>query len=319
MKLLDRTRLVLRTRRYSLRTEKSYLAWIRRYILFHGKRHPTAVGTGGITGFLNHLAVEREVSASTQNQALSALLFLYRTVLEIDVGDLGSITRAQRRRVLPTVLTRTEIERLLDELKGSHRLIIALLYGSGLRLSECLRLRIKDLDLEGCQIVLRDTKGGRQRRTVLPRQVRRCLARHLDAVRAVHRGDVRAGYGHADIPQSLLRKYPSIALDWGWQFVFPASRRAADPRTGIIRRHHLHPTAVQRQVRAAAKRCGISRRVTCHTFRHSFATHLLQTGHDIRTVQELLGHKSVKTTQIYTHVLMGGPGKVRSPLDNVLD
>jgi integron integrase len=319
MKLLERTRLALRSRRYSLRTEKTYLGWIRRYILFHDKQHPLTVGPEGIGRYLSHLAVERRVSASTQNQALSALLFLYRRVLEVEVGELDDVARARRRRVLPTVLSNAEIHRVLAELGEPHRLIVTLLYGSGLRLRECLRLRVKDIDVETSQIVLRDTKGGRQRITILPSGVRQPLTRQIATVSRLHESDLRAGYGHAEISQSLLRKYPAVAVDLAWQFIFPSSRRAPDPRTGVIRRHHLHPTAVQRQVRAAVRRCGLTRRVTAHTFRHSFATHLLQSGHDIRTVQELLGHKSVKTTQIYTHVLLGGHHRVRSPLDEPPD
>jgi integron integrase len=310
--------MALRARRCSPRTEKSYLAWIRRYIFFHEKRHPAAVGAQGIARYLSHLAVERRVSASTQNQALSALLFLYRHVLEIDVGELERVARARRNRVLPTVLSKAEVRCLLGELNDPYRLIATLLYGSGLRLVECLRLRVKDLDLDAGQIVLREAKGGRQRITVLPGEAKRALEQQLRIVGSTHRRDLREGYGHAEIPDALLRKYPSVAIDLGWQFVFPASRRAPDPRTGVVRRHHLHPTAVQRKVRAAARRSGMTHRVTCHTFRHSFATHLLQAGYDIRTVQELLGHRSVRTTQIYTHVLLGGGPGVRSPLDDLL-
>jgi integron integrase len=317
VKLLDRTRLALRARRASHSTEKAYLGWIRRYILFHGKRHPSALDGRHVARYLTHLATEKRVSASTQNQALSALLFLYRKVLESDLGDLGPVARARRRRTLPVVLSRAEVRRLLAAADPRTRLVAGLLYGAGLRLLECLRLRVKDLDLEQHQIVLRDTKGARQRITMLPQATERPLAGHLRGVQRRHQRDLAAGYGHVDIPGALLRKYPAAAVDWGWQFVFPASRRAPHPVTGILHRHHLHPTAVQRAIRRAARHAGLTKHATAHTLRHSFATHLLENGYDIRTVQELLGHKSVRTTMIYTHVLNKGGRGVRSPIDDL--
>jgi integron integrase len=317
VKLLDRTRLTLRSRRASRATEKAYLGWIRRYILFHGKRHPETLDARHVGRYLTHLATERRVSPSTQNQALSALLFLYRHVLAADLGDLGPVARARRRRSLPVVLSRSEVRRLLAAAEPRTRLVATLLYGSGLRLLECLRLRVKDLDLDQRQIVLRDTKGGSQRVTMLAEGADHALVEHLRRVRRLHQQDLAAGYGHADLPLSLLRKYPAAAVDWTWQFVFPATRRAPHPRTGVIHRHHLHPTAIQRAIRRAARRGGLTKRATAHTLRHSFATHLLENGYDIRTVQELLGHKSVRTTMIYTHVLNKGGRGVRSPFDDL--
>lgn len=316
-KLLDRVRLAIRTRHLSLRTEQAYVQWIRRFILFHHKRHPKDMGAGEIGAFLTHLAVDRRVSASTQNQALSALLFLYREVLRLQIGEVEDVVRAKRLRSLPVVLTQDEVRRLFTHLHGTQRLIGTLLYGSGLRLMECLRLRVKDCDFESHQITLRDGKGGYDRITMLPETLQPALKKHLVGVRNLHRQDLTKGFGKAALPHALNRKYPQAAIDWAWQFVFPADSRSADPRTGVIRRHHLSAQSMQRAMKQAVQAAGINKRASCHTLRHSFATHLLEGGYDIRTVQELLGHKHVKTTMIYTHVLNRGGHAVRSPLDRL--
>ncbi len=289
--------------------------WIRRYIVFHGKRHPSVLGGAEVNQFLTHLAVEKHVSASTQNQALSALLFLYRAVLDDPLPWLNGIVRAQRPLRVPVVLTVDEARAVLGNMHGNTALVAQLLYGSGLRLLEGLRLRVKDLDFGRKEIVVRDPKGGRDRRTMLPERVAAELHEHLVEVRATHEEDLASGFGKVWLPTALEQKFPQAAIEWRWQWVFPASRRWRDEETGRESRHHLHETAVQRAVRAAAEAAGIVKRVGCHTFRHSFATHLLERGHDIRTVQELLGHRDVSTTMIYTHVLHIGARGVRSPLD----
>ncbi len=313
-KLLDQVRDVLRAKHYSYRTEEAYVDWIRRFILFHNKRHPAEMGAPEIQAFLTYLATERKVSASTQNQALSALLFLYREVLhkEIDTILLSSAKRPER---LPAVLTREEVRRLLSHLTGVHKLMAQLLYGSGLRLMECLRLRVKDVDFEYRCIIVRDGKGEKDRVVPLPETVIPELRRQIERVRLLHEEDLAAGYGEVHLPYALAEKYPNAAREFVWQYVFPAPRRSVDPRTGKERRHHMDPTSLQRAVKQAAREAGLQKRVTCHTLRHSFATHLLQAGYDIRTVQELLGHKDVRTTMIYTHVLQRGGLAVRSPLD----
>ncbi len=308
----------MRLRHYSRRTEKAYVAWIRRYILFHDKRHPAEMGPPELTRFLSSLAVEGRVAASTQNQALSALLFLYREVLELDVPWLDGIVRAKRPARLPVVLTRDEVRAVLQPLRGVPRLMASLLYGSGLRLLECCRLRVQDIDFGGNQIVVRGAKGDKDRVTVLPLALERDLARHLDSVREQHRRDVQSGAGWVELPFALDRKYPNAGQEWVWQWVFPATRFYRDPSTGRLRPHHLHESVLQRTVKAAVHRAGIAKRATPHTLRHSFATHLLEDGRDIRTVQELLGHRDVTTTQIYTHVLNRGPSGVRSPIDTLL-
>jgi len=316
-KLLDRVRLEARRRHLSHRTEQSYVAWVRRFVLFHAKRHPRDMAEPEVVDFLSHLAAEGGVSASTQSQALAALVFLYRHVVGRELEGLGEAARARRTRPLPVVLSRDEVRAVLAALEGVHRLQATLLYGGGLRLMECLRLRVKDVDPKRGQITVRQGKGRRDRRAPLPRRVREPLARHLAGVRDLHRRDLAAGFAGVRLPDALERKYPGARREWGWQWVFPASRLTDDQRTGERLRHHLHSTATQRAVRGAAARAGIAKRVTCHTFRHSFATHLLEDGADIRTVQELLGHRDVKTTMIYTHVLGTGPLSVSSPADRL--
>jgi integron integrase len=313
-KLLDQVRDALRLKHYSIRTENSYVDWIRRYILFHHKRHPAEMGAAEIEAFLTHLAVEEHVAASTQNQALSALLFLYREVLHQDLGPIDAL-RARKPKRLPTVLTRDEVQRLIAQMSGTHQLMAKLLYGSGLRLMECLRLRVKDVDFTMRTITVRDGKGGQDRVTILPDSLIPPLQEHLQAVKALHDQDLAQGYGAVYLPDALERKYPNANKEWGWQYLFPATRLSVDPRSGAVRRHHLDESGLQKAIRQAARRAGISKPVSPHTLRHSFATHLLQAGYDIRTVQELLGHKDVKTTMIYTHVLQRGGLAVRSPLD----
>jgi len=317
-RLLDRVRDAVRARHYSRRTEEAYAAWIRRYILFHGKRHPAEMGAAEITRFLTDLAVRHKVAASTQNQALSALLFLYREVLGQEIPWLEDVVRAKRARRLPVVLARDETRAVLDQLRGVPRLMALLLYGAGLRVLECARLRVKDVDLASNQIVVRAGKGDRDRVTMLPAAVKASLAQHLELARRQHDRDLARGAGWVELPGALMRKYPNAGREWGWQWVFPATRIYVDRVTGQRRRHHLHETVLQRAVADAVRRAGIGKPATCHTFRHSFATHLLEDGYDIRTVQELLGHRDVSTTMIYTHVLNRGPGGVRSPADRML-
>jgi integron integrase len=314
-KLLDRMRALLRTRHYSIRTEVAYVQWAKRYILFHGKRHPSAMGAPEINDFLTHLAVERNVSASTQNQALSAILFLYRDVLGEEVPWMTDLVRARRTERKPVVLTRDEVRRLLGQLGGTPQLVGRLLYGTGMRLLEALRLRVKDLDFESGEVLVRTGKGNKDRTTTLPRMLAAPLRHHLNDVRRLHDADVASGWGRVWMPDALAVKYPNAASSWSWQWVFPAAQRSVDPRSGIQGRHHLGEQIVQRAVHDAAQRCGLTKPATPHTLRHSFATHLLESGHDIRTVQELLGHSSVKTTMIYTHVLGLGASGIRSPLD----
>jgi integron integrase len=315
-RLLDRVRIAVRSRHYSLRTEESYVAWVRRFILFHGKRHPLEMAEQEINAFLSHLAVRAHVSASTQTQALSALLFLYRHVLEKPLPAIENIVRAKRPVRLPTVMTKAEVREVLLHLNGTPRLIATLLYGTGMRLMECLRLRVKDLDFESLQITVRDGKGSKDRLAILPLSAREHLRAHLSKTRAIHQADLASGDGRVFLPQALARKYPNAEKEWAWQWVFPAPSLGRDPRTGVTRRHHLHEVVVQRAVRQAVRAAGLAKPVSCHTFRHSFATHLLEEGYDIRTIQELLGHRDVKTTMIYTHVLnRAGSRGVRSPAD----
>jgi integron integrase len=317
-RLLDRVRAAIGARHYSRRTEKAYVQWIKRYIFFHGKRHPSEMGAAEVTTFLSSLAVDGRVAASTQNQALSALLFLYRDVLAVDLPWLDDIVRAKRPQRLPVVLTRQEVRAVLQRVNGVPRLMACLLYGADLRVLECCRLRVQDLDLASNQITVRGGKGDKDRVTMLPAIVKSDLARHLAAVRAQHHDDLARGAGWVELPTALLRKYPNAGREWVWQWVFPATSLYRDQLTGRLRRHHLHESVLQRAVKDAARRAGIGKRATPHTLRHSFATHLLEDGQDIRTVQELLGHRDVTTTQIYTHVLNRGPAGVLSPADRIL-
>jgi integron integrase len=317
-RLLDRVRTELRTRHMSRRTEEAYVFWTRRFILFHEKRHPATLGAPEVTRFLASLATERRVSASTQNQALSALLFLDRRVLGVDLAWLDGLVRARRPAHVPVVLSRDEIGLVLSQLSGPAWSMVALLYGGGLRLLECLQLRVKDVDYSRGEIVVRRGKGGRDRRTMLPAAVRRPLADHLQRVRDQHATDVARGAGWVELPDALDRKYPNAGRAWGWQWVFPATRTYMHASSGQRWRHHFHESALQRIVRAAVIRSGIAKPAGCHTFRHSFATHLLEAGYDIRTVQELLGHRDVRTTMIYTHVLNRGASGVVSPVDVML-
>ena len=315
--VLGRVRLAIRLRHYSRRTEEAYIGWIRRYILFHGVRHPGELGAGDVNRFLSHLAGEGRVSASTQNQALSALLFLYREVLGKELGWLRDVVRAKRPKRLPAVLTRAEVAAVLQQMKGRHWLMASLLYGSGLRLMECIRLRVKDADLALRQITVRGGKGGRDRVTVMSDASAMALERYLEPLRERHRQDILQGGGRCTLPEALARKFPNADREWGWQYIFPARTHLPDPKTGEALTHHVHETVLQRAVRQAALSAGIPKRVHCHVFRHSFATHLLEDGYDIRTVQELLGHKDVNTTMIYTHVLNRGGRGVRSPGDRL--
>ncbi|MDR0775959.1 MAG: integron integrase [Azonexus sp.] len=316
-KLLDQLRGAIRVRRYSIRTESAYCDWARRFILFHDKRHPREMGAEEVTAFLTYLANERNVSASTQNQAKSALLFLYRQVLGIGLPWLDEIVQAKRGTRLPVVLTPREVRDLLGATQGTMGLIIGLLYGTGMRLLECLRLRVKDVELTRREILIREGKGNKDRVTVLPENLVLPLQKHLVRVKALHDADIAAGFGAVFLPDALARKYPHAARQWGWQWVFPSPVRSVDPRSKMERRHHIHPESVQRAVREAARHVGIVKPCTPHVLRHSFATHLLQAGYDIRTVQELLGHNDVKTTMIYTHVLNRGGRGVVSPLDTL--
>ena len=315
-KLLEQARRLLRLRHYSLRTEEAYLAWMKRFILFHGKRHPRELDERDISAFLSGLAVEGKVAASTQNQALSALLFLYKQVLGRELAFIGGVVRVKRPPKLPVVLSPAEVRAVLAQLTGQYRLMAELLYGSGLRLLECLRLRVKDMDLQYLHIVVRDSKGGKDRRTMLPVSVVPALRDHLAEVKRWHDVDLAQGFGTVHLPGALERKMPNAPREWAWQYVFPAAKRSADPRTGIEQRHHVSEKNLQNAVKSAVRAARLSKAASCHTFRHSFATHLLENGYDIRTVQELLGHKDVSTTMIYTHVLNKPGIGVRSPLDH---
>jgi integron integrase len=315
LKLLDQVRWRMRRLGMARRSEEAYVGWIRRFILGNDKRHPAELGAAEIERFLTALAVRGQVSASTQNQALSALLFLYRQVLGVELPWLDGIERAKKPQRLPVVLTRTETAALLGEMRGTHWLMGSLLYGTGMRLMECVRLRVKDVDFERAEILVREGKGGKDRRTMLPHSLVEPLRAQLAEAARVHARDQAAGFGRVWLPPALARKYPGAALEWGWQYVFPASARGVDPRGGVERRHHLDESGLQRAVKAARVRAGIVKPATCHTLRHSFATHLLEAGYDLRTIQELLGHKDVATTQIYTHVLNRGGHGVLSPLD----
>jgi integron integrase len=316
-KLLDQVREAIRTRHYSPRTEKSYVHWIKRLIFFHGKRHPAEMGENEIAQFLSSLASELHVSASTQNQALNAILFLYREVLRKEIGYINGVVRAKRPHRLPVVLTRHEVKSILGVLDYSDWLIAVLLYGAGLRLMECLQLRVKDIDFTNNQIVIRAGKGDKDRHTMLPVAVKEPLAKHLELMKEQHRSDLERGIGRVTLPNALERKYPNAGKEWGWQWVFPAASHFIDRVTGERRRHHLHESVLQKAVKEAVHKVGIAKPATPHTLRHSFATHLLEDGYDIRTVQELLGHRDVSTTMIYTHVLNRGGRGVNSPADRL--
>jgi integron integrase len=316
-RLLDQVRDTLRVRHYSLRTEEAYVQWIKRFILFHEKHHPLEMGEREITAFLTHLAVDRNVAPSTQNQALAAILFLYKNVLGRELDWMDDVVRAKRAERIPEVLAPQQVSKLLAQIQGTNQLIARLLYGTGMRLMEAIRLRVKDVDFHYRQITVRDGKGGKDRVTVLPDTLIEPLKQHLERVKALHETDVAEGFGHVHLPHALSVKYPTADREWGWQYVFPSSKRSQDPRSGVLRRHHTFEANLQRAIKRAARGLRLSSRVSTHTLRHSFATHLLEAGSDIRTVQELLGHSDVKTTMIYTHVLQRGGRGVRSPLDSL--
>ena len=315
--LITQMSAALRSRHYSRRTEQAYCLWVRRFIRFHGIRHPADMAEPEINAFLTHLAVDEHVSASTQTQALSALLFLYRHVIGREVGELTDLVRARKSRRLPVVLTRDEVKAVLSQLDGGTWLMASLMYGSGLRLMECLRLRVLDVELTRGEIVVRDGKGGKDRVTMLPNSLTQALGAQLRSTRAVHERDLADGWGRVALPDALARKYPNAPADWRWQWVFPQQRRWKNLQTGEQGRHHVHESIIQRAMKEAVGSAGIVKHATCHTLRHSFATHLLEAGYDIRTIQELLGHKDVRTTMIYTHVLNRGGQGVRSPIDGL--
>jgi integron integrase len=314
-KLLDQVSDALRTKHYSYRTEQTYIDWIKRYILFHKKRHPREMGANEIREFIVYLATERKVVASTQNQALSAILFLYRTVLQKEISLPPDLVHPSRPKRLPTVLTHAEAMSVINHMRGTPRLMAKILYGSGLRLMECMRLRVKDIDFDNHQIIVRGGKGDDDRFTILPDSVAAEIKHLLQDVKVLHEKDLREGYGETALPNALGVKYKNAGKEWSWQYIFPASQRSVDPLSGVIRRHHLDESVLQKEIHNAARLATKDKPVTAHTFRHSFATQLLQNGYDIRTIQELLGHKDVKTTMIYTHVLQRGGMAVKSPLD----
>ena len=314
-KLLDQVRNAIRVKNYSYRTEQSYVHWIKRYVIYHHKRHPSEMGETEIQKFLTHLAVDKNVAASTQNQALSALLFLYRHVLKHELEYISNFEFARKPQRLPVVFTKAEAREILLFLEGRDWIMASLLYGSGLRLMECVRLRVKDIDFNYNQVLVRDGKGHKDRVTMLPVSVKEQLTRHIDKVKLIHADDLKEGLGRVSLPYAIERKYTNAAIEWGWQYVFPASKRTMHPVTGIEVRHHIDESVLQKSVKNAIRRAGIFKHASCHTFRHSFATHLLENGYDIRTVQELLGHQDIRTTMIYTHVINRGGKGVRSPLD----
>jgi len=316
-KLLDRVRTEIRTRHYSRRTEETYIGWIRRFVRFHGNRHPLTMSALHVREFVNYLANERGVSASTQNQALSAVLFLYKFVLERDIGWVHGVARAKGPKRLPVVLSKREVRAVITELESTNRLVVTLLYGCGFRLLECLQLRVKDIDIERGQIAVRGGKGDKDRTVMLPRSAKVELERHLRRVRRRYEADLEMPGFRVTLPESLARKLPRAGRDWAWQYVFPSSRTFPDNETGDPRRHHMHPSGIQRAMSEAVQNSGIAKRATCHTMRHSFATHLLESGYDIRTVQKLLGHTDVRTTMIYTHVVDEKELSVRSPMDEL--
>ena len=316
-KLMDQVRNKLRLKHYSIRTEQSYMDWVKRFVLFNEKRHPSELGATEVEAFLTHLAVVGKVSASTQNQAKSALLFLYSEVLEVQLPWLDDVEEAKVSRRLPVVLTQAEVKNLLDRIKGTQQLMAKLLYGTGMRLMECMRLRVKDVEFDRRELIVRDGKGCKDRVTMLPDSLVEPLKVHLARVRALHQDDLQAGFGSVYLPDALEIKYPNAGKEWGWQYVFPSTKLSVDPRSGVTRRHHADEKNIQRAIKQALRDADIAKLASPHTLRHSFATHLLQSGYDIRTVQELLGHKDVATTMIYTHVLNRGGRGVASPLDSL--
>jgi integron integrase len=315
MKLLDKVRQEIRRRNYSYSTEKSYSNWILRFIRYHNLKHPENMGNKEIVAFLNHLAVDKNVAASTQNLALCAIVFLYKEVLKIPVDELDNLKRAKKPAHLPVVLSKNEVAQIMEHLEGVPHLIISILYGSGLRISEALRLRVHDIDFDYMQIMVRNGKGKKDRVTMLPDSLNTALKEHISKVKTLHDRDLANGFGETILPHSLSKKYPDAASHFGWQYLFPAKSRRKEPVTGVRHRYHISPKKIQRQVKKASRKAGLAKKVSPHTFRHSFATHLLQNGYDIRTVQDLLGHKSLKTTSIYLHVLNRGGHGVKSPLD----
>jgi integron integrase len=315
---LEEVRSAIRVRHYSIRTEEAYIGWIKRFILFHGKRHPKDMGEVEVGAFLSHLAVQRNVAASTQNQALNALVFLYKAVLERPLQEIGGVVRAKKPQKLPVVLTPQEVKEVLRYLEGGHWLVGCLLYGSGLRLLEAVRLRVKDLDFDHRAILVRNGKGGKDRVVTFPDVVMTPIKQHLATVKMLHDKDLADGFGEVYLPFALARKYPNAPREWHWQYVFPSGSRSRDPRSGVVRRHHIDESGVQKAVRAAVRKAEIKKPASCHSLRHSFATALLERGMDIRTVQEQLGHKDIRTTQIYTHVLQRGANGVVSPLNQLL-
>jgi len=315
---MNQVREHIRARHYSYRTEQTYTAWIGRFVRFCRGRHPVELGADDINQFLSHLAVQDGVSSSTQNQARAALLFLYSQVLALPLADIEGVVRAKKPRRLPVVLSKPEVAQLFNQMRGVKRVMAGLLYGGGLRLRECTSLRVKDLDFDRGELTVRAGKGGKDRVTTLPALLHAGLREQLDHVQRLHEIDLSDGFGTSELPGALTRKYPRAAFEWGWQYLFPASHRSSNPRTGVEARHHVHPSVLQRTVKEARRRAGLAKHATCHTLRHSFATHLIEDGYDIRTVQELLGHKDVATTMIYTHVLNRGGLAVVSPVDRLL-
>ena len=314
---LEQTREALRRLHYSFKTEQSYLGHIKRFLIFHGRVSPRSLQKDAVEKYLSYLAVSRKVAASTQNQALNAIVFLFREVVKIDLGEMTGIQWAKTNKHIPEYFTKKEVQSILAQFKGSKMLIASLLYGSGLRLAEVLRIRVKDIDFEAGSLFVRDSKGKKDRVVMLPSGVKDSLEEHLERVKLLHRQDLEMGYGSVALPNALEKKYPKLPFAWHWQYVFPSIKLSKDPRSGVIRRHHLFPDILQKSLKQALRKCGIEKHASCHTFRHSFATHLIQSGSDIRTVQELLGHNDVKTTMIYTHVLQNGPTGTKSPLDDI--
>lgn len=315
-KLLDQVSEQIRLRHYSYRTEKTYKQWIKQYILYHNKTHPQDLDGKALNAYLTHLAMEKKVSASTQNLARNAVLFLYKHVLKKDIGNSKDYVIAKRSRKIPTVFSQDEAKQIIAQLEGRNALVVKLLYGTGMRISECLQLRIKDVDFDQSLIVVRDGKGEQDRVTMLPESLRDLIKYQMDRVTYLHELDQKNDVPGAFIPFSIEKKYPNAGKELGWYFLFPGKSLSKDPVTGIVRRHHVHESNIQRSVKKAIRNTGIHKQAGCHTFRHSFATHLLENGYDIRSVQELLGHKDVRTTMIYTHVMQKGPLAVKSPLDN---